>query len=141
VGAQRLPTDAPASGTRDGKVLYFCQTEMVNGIPVIQRAKPMLDSAMGSQLRTFGEIHGWLQYFAHQFRYGSGKILNECGKHSYSDALTGRAPDMILGWVSDKQRMLIMKHSDRHTFIDPITPRILTPIRFGPSVASTPTPS
>ncbi|KAL2366396.1 hypothetical protein RJZ56_000655 [Blastomyces dermatitidis] len=43
--------------------------------------------------------------FSHRFRYGSGKILNESG------------------WVSEEQRMLIMKHADRRTFIDHYHPR------------------
>lgn len=59
----------------------FCKTEMVNGVPVIQRTKPISDSAMSAMLTTFSEIHGWLlPFFAHQFRYVSGKILNENGE-------------------------------------------------------------
>lgn len=59
----------------------FCKTEMVNGVPVIQRTKPISDSAMSAMLTMFSEIHGWLlPFFVHQFRYGSGKILNESGE-------------------------------------------------------------
>jgi hypothetical protein len=41
----------------------------------------MPKSAMSTLLFTFGEIRGWKGAFhAHQFRYGSGKVLNESGE-------------------------------------------------------------
>lgn len=44
----------------------------------------MPKSTMSALLVTFGEIRGWKGAFhAHQFRYGSGKLLNESGKFSY----------------------------------------------------------
>ncbi|KAH1586807.1 hypothetical protein KXX44_000412, partial [Aspergillus fumigatus] len=52
-------------------------------------------------LVTFGEIRGWPGAFhAHQFWYGSGKVINESG------------------WVSKEQHMLIMKHASPWTFLD-----------------------
>jgi len=39
---------------------------------------------MSSLLVTFGEIRGWKGAFhAHQFRYGSGKVLNESGESPF----------------------------------------------------------
>jgi hypothetical protein len=36
---------------------------------------------MSSQLKTLGEIHGWLHtYFAHQMQYSGGKTLNKSGE-------------------------------------------------------------
>ncbi len=59
----------------------FCKTELVKGVPTIQRIKQMSKSAMSSMLVTFGEIRGWKGAFhAHQFRYGSGKVINESGE-------------------------------------------------------------
>ncbi|KAB8227561.1 DUF3435 domain-containing protein [Aspergillus alliaceus] len=79
----------------------FCKTELVKGVPTIQRTKPMTKSAMSSLLVTFGEIRGWPGAFhAHQFRYGSGKVVNESG------------------WVSKEQHMLIMKHASPRTFLE-----------------------
>ena len=64
----------------------FCKAEVINGAPVIHRIQSMGEETMRSMLREFGEIHGWLlPFFSHQFRYGSGKILNECGEHSFFD--------------------------------------------------------
>lgn len=63
----------------------FCKTELVNGTPTIQRTVPMSKSAMSTLLVTFGEIRGWKGAFhAHQFRYGSGKVLNESGEYFYA---------------------------------------------------------
>ncbi|KAH2144417.1 hypothetical protein KXV68_005553 [Aspergillus fumigatus] len=79
----------------------FCKTELVKGVPTIQRTQPMSKSSMSSLLVTFGEIRGWPGAFhAHQFRYGSGKVINESG------------------WVSKEQHMLIMKHASPRTFLD-----------------------
>lgn len=61
----------------------------------------MSKSSMSSLLVTFGEIRGWPGAFhAHQFWYGSGKVINESG------------------WVSKEQHMLIMKHASPWTFLD-----------------------
>ncbi|KAF3492426.1 C2H2 finger domain protein [Arthroderma uncinatum] len=61
----------------------------------------MFKSAMSTLLVTFGEIRCWKGAFhAHQFRYGSGKVINESE------------------WVSKGQHMLIMKHASPRTFLD-----------------------
>ncbi|RHZ45341.1 uncharacterized protein CDV56_102092 [Aspergillus thermomutatus] len=79
----------------------FAKTELVKGVPTIQWTKPMSKAAMSSMLVTFGEIRGWKGAFhAHQFRYGSGKVVNESG------------------WVSKEQHMLIMKHANPRTFLN-----------------------
>ncbi|KAL2817948.1 hypothetical protein BDW59DRAFT_152275 [Aspergillus cavernicola] len=79
----------------------FCKTELVKGVPTIQRTQPLSKSSMSSLLVTFGEIRGWPGAFhAHQFRYGSGKVINESG------------------WVSKEQHMLIMKHASSRTFLN-----------------------
>lgn len=62
----------------------FCKTELVKGVPTIQRTTQMPKSTISALLVTFGEIRGWKGAFhAHQFRYGSGKVLNESGKFFY----------------------------------------------------------
>ncbi|CAG8198775.1 unnamed protein product [Penicillium nalgiovense] len=79
----------------------FCKTELVKGVPTIQRTIQMPKSAISTLLVTFGEIRGWKGAFhAHQFRYGSGKVINESG------------------WVSKEQHMLIMKHASPRTFLN-----------------------
>lgn len=56
----------------------FCKTELVDGVPTVQWEQPMTNAMMSRLLVIFREIHGWLGMFhAHQFRYGSGKIINE----------------------------------------------------------------
>ncbi|KAE8379024.1 hypothetical protein BDV26DRAFT_303912 [Aspergillus bertholletiae] len=78
------------------QLLYiFSKTEVVKEIPTIQWTKPMSKSAIASMLVTFGEIRGWKEAFhAHQFRYGSGKV------------------------VSKKQHILIIKYSSPRTFLN-----------------------
>ncbi|KAJ5346768.1 uncharacterized protein N7506_000021 [Penicillium brevicompactum] len=79
----------------------FCKTELVKGVPTIKRTIQMPKSAISTLLVTFGEIRGWKGAFhAHQFRYGSGKVINESG------------------WVSKEQHMLIMKHASPRTFLN-----------------------
>ena len=59
----------------------FCKTELVKGVPTIHWTQQMSKTAMSNTLVTFGEIRGWKGAFhAHQFRYGSGKVINESGK-------------------------------------------------------------
>ncbi|KAJ5819391.1 hypothetical protein N7474_004982 [Penicillium riverlandense] len=66
----------------------------------------MTQGAMSARLRSLGEIHGWLHsMFAHRFRYGGGKMLNE------SDT------------VSEAQQNLIMKHANIQTFLNHYLPR------------------
>ncbi|KAJ5608637.1 hypothetical protein N7528_009204 [Penicillium herquei] len=79
----------------------FCKTELVKGVPTIRRTTQMSKSVISALLVTFGEIRGWKGAFhAHQFRYGSGKVLNESG------------------WVSKEQHQLIMKHASPRTFLN-----------------------
>lgn len=60
----------------------FCKTDLVKGVPTIQRTQPMSGTTMSNMLVTFGEIRGWPGAFhAHQFRYGSGTVLNESGRN------------------------------------------------------------
>lgn len=84
----------------------FCKTAIVDGEAVFQWEKPITQGAMSARLRSLGEIHGWLHsMFAHRFRYGGGKMLNE------SDA------------VSEAQQNLIMKHANTQTFLNHYLPR------------------
>ncbi|CAG8146657.1 unnamed protein product [Penicillium nalgiovense] len=84
----------------------FCKTEVVNGRAVLQWNQPMTEGAMSGRLRNLGEIHGFLQsMFAHRFRYGGGKMLNESSA------------------VSEAQQNLIMKHADTRTFLNHYLPR------------------
>ncbi|OQE28263.1 hypothetical protein PENNAL_c0968G01945, partial [Penicillium nalgiovense] len=84
----------------------FCKTEVINGRAVLQWNQPMTDGAMSGRLRNLGEIHGLLQsMFAHRFRYGGGKMLNESSA------------------VSEAQQNLIMKHADTRTFLNHYLPR------------------
>ncbi|KAJ6061027.1 hypothetical protein N7499_004108 [Penicillium canescens] len=78
----------------------FCKTELVKGVPTIQRTIQMPKSAISTLLVTFGEIRErgisrpsvpvwkcwWLMYSA--------------------------------GWVSKEQHMLIMKHASPRTFLN-----------------------
>ncbi|KAJ5701030.1 hypothetical protein N7488_008578 [Penicillium malachiteum] len=55
-------------------------TELVKDIPTIQRTTQMSKSAISTLLVTFGEIYGWKRaFYAYQFRYRSGKVLNKSG--------------------------------------------------------------
>ncbi|KAJ5904907.1 uncharacterized protein N7473_001823 [Penicillium subrubescens] len=61
----------------------------------------MSKSTISTLLVTFGEIRGWKgACHAHQFRYGSGKVINESG------------------WVRKEQHILIMKHASPRTFLE-----------------------
>ena len=58
----------------------FCKIEMVDGDVVLQWNQPMNESTLSGRLNSLGLIHGWLHsMFAHRFRYGGGKMLNESG--------------------------------------------------------------
>ncbi|KAJ5981933.1 hypothetical protein N7451_012033 [Penicillium sp. IBT 35674x] len=62
----------------------FCKTELVQGVPTIQRTTQMSKSVLSALLVTFGEIRGWKGAFhAHQFRYGSGKAINESAPRTF----------------------------------------------------------
>lgn len=72
----------------------------------LQWDEPMAASTMSGRLKSLGEIHGWLHsMFAHRFRCGGGKMLNESGE------------------VSEAQQNSIMKHSDIRTFLNHYLPR------------------
>ncbi|CAG8182071.1 unnamed protein product [Penicillium nalgiovense] len=84
----------------------FCKTDVINGRAVLQWNQPMTEGTMSGRLRNLGEIHGFLQsMFAHRFRYGGGKMLNESSA------------------VSEAQQNLIMKHADTRTFLNHYLPR------------------
>ncbi|EYE99335.1 uncharacterized protein EURHEDRAFT_408616 [Aspergillus ruber CBS 135680] len=79
---------------------------MVDGDVVLQWNQPMNKSTLSRRLNSLGLIHGWLHsMFAHRFRYGGGKMLNESGA------------------MSEAQQNFIMKHADIHTFLDHYLPR------------------
>lgn len=100
----------------------FCKTELVKGVPTIQRTTQMPKSTISALLVTFGEIRGWKEAFhAHQFRYGSGKVLNESGGFFYVECafhLKAWWLTLCVGWVSKEQHMLIMKHASPRTFLN-----------------------
>ena len=53
---------------------------MVDGDVVLQWNQPMNESTLSGQLNSLGLIYSWLHsMFAHRFRYGGGKMLNESG--------------------------------------------------------------
>ncbi|KAH2891750.1 hypothetical protein KXV75_003550 [Aspergillus fumigatus] len=67
---------------------------------------PMNGSTLDAQLRSLSEIHGFLNaLFSHQFRYGTGELLDQSG------------------FVSDAQRNVIMAHASSRTFIKHYQPR------------------
>ncbi|KAJ5718242.1 hypothetical protein N7488_003888 [Penicillium malachiteum] len=76
----------------------FCKTELVKGVLTIQRTTQISRSAISTLLVTFGEIYRWKGAFhAHQFRYGSGNVLNENVWWLIASA----------GWVSKEQHQLV----------------------------------
>ncbi|KAH8691891.1 putative C2H2 finger domain protein [Talaromyces proteolyticus] len=84
----------------------FCKVDTVNGKPRIFREQPMSDSSYYSAVKGISEIMGFLNcIFYHQFRYGTGEILDSTG------------------WVSDSQRNLIMNHASTATFLEYYRPR------------------
>ncbi|KAH8696361.1 putative C2H2 finger domain protein [Talaromyces proteolyticus] len=84
----------------------FCDVKVIKGKPTIIRDQRMSDSTYYSAMRSISEIMGLLNsFFFHQFRYGTGEILDSTG------------------WVSDAQRNLIMNHDNTQTFLDYYRPR------------------
>lgn len=61
----------------------FPKVEVICGQPRILWETPMNGSTLDAQLRTFSEIHGFLNHFvSHQFRYGGGDLLDKSGESS-----------------------------------------------------------
>jgi hypothetical protein len=76
----RQQMELPLKPEIEGRYL-FCKTAVVNGEVVIQWKEPINESTMSARVNNLGEIHGWLHsMFAHRFRYGGGKMLNESGE-------------------------------------------------------------
>ncbi|KAJ6036024.1 hypothetical protein N7540_000303 [Penicillium herquei] len=84
----------------------FPKVEVICGQPQILWETPMNGGTLDAQLRTFSEIHGFLNhFFSHQFRYGGGDLLDKSG------------------FVSEAQRNVIMAHATSRTFIKHYRPR------------------
>ena len=59
----------------------FPKVDLVCGQPRILWETPMNGHTLDAQLRTFSEIHGFLDHlFSHQFRYGGGDLLDKSGR-------------------------------------------------------------
>lgn len=111
----------------------FCKVAVMDGEVVPQWKIPMKESTMSGRLTSLGEIHGWLHsMFAHRFRYGGGKMLNESGKFPFPlNKLLSLKTECIklinvldgIGAVSEAQQNLIMKHTDMRTFLNHYLPR------------------
>ncbi|OKL55298.1 hypothetical protein UA08_09463 [Talaromyces atroroseus] len=84
----------------------FCKVDLIDGKPWILRDQPMSDSQYNAAIRAISEIMGLLKwFFFHQFRYGTGKILDKTE------------------WVSDSERNLILNHANTSTFLKYYRPR------------------
>ncbi|KAH1515597.1 hypothetical protein KXX29_009720 [Aspergillus fumigatus] len=84
----------------------FPKVDVIDGEPCILWETQMNGSTLDGQLRSFSEIHGFLNaFFSHQFRYGGGALLDQSG------------------FVSEAQRNVIMAHASSRTFIKHYRPR------------------
>ncbi|KAE8404947.1 hypothetical protein BDV37DRAFT_100525 [Aspergillus pseudonomiae] len=84
----------------------FPKVDVIDGEPRILWETRMNGSTLDGQLRSFSEIHGFLNhFFSHQFRYGGGELLDQSG------------------FVSEAQRNVIMAHASSRTFIKHYRPR------------------
>ncbi|KAL3703732.1 hypothetical protein TMatcc_009421, partial [Talaromyces marneffei ATCC 18224] len=102
-GCQELPL--PLEEAMDDYYL-FCRVDMIDGEPQILRDQPMSDSHYNNAIRSISEIIGLLKwFFFHQFRYGTGGILDDTE------------------WVSDSKRNLVLHHADSSTFLKYYRPR------------------
>ncbi|EED20923.1 C2H2 finger domain protein, putative [Talaromyces stipitatus ATCC 10500] len=102
-GCQQL--ELPLKKEMDDYYL-FCKVEEIEGEPRIIREEPMSDGAFYAAIKSISFIMGLLNvFFFHQFRYGTGKLLDKTG------------------WVSDSERNLIMNHADTSTFLKHYRPR------------------
>lgn len=60
----------------------FPKVDVIDGEPCILWETQMNGSTLDGQLRSFSEIHGFLNaFFSHQFRYGGGALLDQSGKN------------------------------------------------------------
>lgn len=58
----------------------FPKVDVIDGEPRILWETRMNGSTLDGQLRSFSEIHGFLNhFFSHQFRYGGGELLDQSG--------------------------------------------------------------
>jgi hypothetical protein len=102
-GRQEMPI--PLKRAMDNYYV-FPKVEVIGGKPCILWETPMNGSTLDAQLRSLSEIHGFLNaLFSHQFRYGTGELLDQSG------------------FVSDAQRNVIMAHASSRTFIKHYRPR------------------
>jgi hypothetical protein len=77
-GRQEMPI--PLKRAMDNYYV-FPKVAVVDGKPCILWGTPMNGSTLDAQLRSLSEIHGFLNaLFSHQFRYGTGELLDESGK-------------------------------------------------------------
>jgi hypothetical protein len=59
----------------------FCKVEEIDGEPHIVRDQPMSDGVFYAAIKSISFIMGLLcVFFYHQFRFGTGKILDKTGK-------------------------------------------------------------
>ncbi|PGH15999.1 hypothetical protein AJ80_05342 [Polytolypa hystricis UAMH7299] len=78
----------------------FCKVGTVGGKVRILRDTPMSSGTLDSQQKSASEIHGLENpLYAHEFRYGGGKMLDESG------------------FVSQAQMNVIMNHANSSTFL------------------------
>jgi hypothetical protein len=77
-GCQQL--ELPLKGEMDDYFL-FCKVEERDGEPRILRDQPMTDGVFYGAIKSISFIMGLLNvFFFHQFRYGTGKLLDKTGK-------------------------------------------------------------
>jgi hypothetical protein len=77
-GRQEMPI--PLKRAMDNYYV-FPKVEVIDGKPCILWETPMNGSTLDAQLRSLSEIHGFLNaLFSHQFRYGTGELLDQSGK-------------------------------------------------------------
>jgi hypothetical protein len=85
-GRQQL--EVPIKSEMD-EYYIFCKVETVNGKPHIFREQPMSDGSYYAAIKGISEIMGFLNcIFYHQFRYGTGEILDSTGKFPFSTHLS-----------------------------------------------------
>ena len=119
--------EMPLPLKRDMNNYYvFLKVDLVCSQPCILWEMPMDGHTLDTQLRTFSEIHGFLNHlFSHQFWYGGGDLLDKSGRWNSSHCLRFPAPlnkDYLLelffpGFVSEVQHNMIMAHASSRTFI------------------------
>ncbi|KAE8387097.1 C2H2 finger domain protein [Aspergillus alliaceus] len=84
----------------------FPKVDVIDGKPCILWKIRMNGSTLDAQLRSICEILDLLNhFFSHQFRYGTGELLDQSG------------------FVSDAQRNVVMAHASSRTFVEHYRPR------------------